>query len=146
MQGKIILAESGGTKTDWWVYHDGVVVAKYLTGSFHPAHLEGKDVADVLQLIPELDDSTAQLKIYSAGCFREENKQILRDKLSAVRANVEVKSDIDAAIEATGYESGWVAILGTGSVLIHFDKSNVQLYGGLGWETGDEGSGFYFGK
>lgn len=146
MQKWVILAESGGTKTDWSVIESGQEVQRLTTMSFHPQILTRTDVIEVAKLIPALMNPQATLLIYSAGCFREEGKIQLRELLQPFACQLEIKSDLEAAVEATGKEEGWVAIMGTGSALIHFEGNQLDLFGGLGWDKGDEGSGFYFGK
>ncbi len=146
MQKCLILAESGGTKTDWKVWLDADLIYSFTTGSFHPDFVTDEQIKEIVGLIPQLKSSDTLLRIYSAGCYREEGKLKLKKQLSFLPVEVEIRSDVDAAVEATRCSEGWVCILGTGSVLAHFDKGKIQLFGGLGWENGDEGSGFYFGK
>ena len=146
MQKRWIIAESGGTKTDWVLLQDGEIIQQLQTGSFHPQLLTDTAVETVSALIPDLLRPENVFIIYSAGCYREEGKQLMREKLSSLKAEIHIKSDLEAAIACTGKESGWVAILGTGSALMRFDQDGFELFGGLGWESGDEGSGFYFGK
>lgn len=146
MQKWVILAESGGTKTDWSVIESGQEVQRLTTMSFHPHILTRLDVIEVAKLIPALMNPHATLLIYSAGCFHEQGKIQLRDLLRPFACQVEIKSDLEAAVEATDQKEGWVAIMGTGSALIHFEGKSLNLFGGLGWDKGDEGSGFYFGK
>jgi hypothetical protein len=48
---------------------------------------------------------------------------------------------------ACGYDPGIVAILGTGSVLVEYDGSEItNRIGGYGSLIGDEGSGFHFAR
>ncbi len=58
-----------------------------------------------------------------------------------------VESDLFAAASVVDENSQMTAICGTGSVLFQIEHEQlIELRGGSGWETGDEGSGFYFGK
>ena len=90
-----------------------------------------------------------EVHFFGAGCLREENqlKMLAAFEQLGMR-NVSVKSDILAGYLATSdQESGFVAIVGTGSVIGRIENREVsEIYGGLGYLNGDEGSGYYFGK
>lgn len=88
------------------------------------------------------------LYFFGSGCYRPEGRQKVEELLSAIGfQRVRVQSDVHAAAHAAlGRQAGWVAILGTGSVLIEWDGSEVRsIVGGKGHLEGDEGSGYYFG-
>ncbi len=147
MQSKKILAESGGTKTDWCFFDGENGLYRFQTASFHPELLTAETLNDFTQQVASFSLSEFDLYLYSAGCFKQAGK----DKLSYLLKelpfkSIQIDSDLKAAILCTGTTAGNVAILGTGSALLTFDQENMNLFGGKGWETGDEGSGFYFGK
>lgn len=147
MQCKKILGESGGTKTDWAVIIDSDVVLRFQTASFHPQLLTSETIEYWLMRLSDFTLSDFELFLFSAGCFQEQGRNQLQLRLMNFSFKaIHIQSDLAAATLATNHTSGWVAILGTGSALIHFDESGLSLFGGKGWEIGDEGSGFYFGK
>ena len=146
---RILIGESGGTKTDWCLIGSEGTLEEFTTESYHndnwnPSFHQRsesfwKEKPKLLQ---------ANLLFFGAGCFnldiRKKQAQLFT-KLGF--KNVEIKSDLDAAgIAAYGIDSGLVSINGTGSVLFEWSGHEVSnLHGGLGFEMGDEGSGYYFG-
>lgn len=149
MSDSFIIAESGGSKTDWALVRDGVVVEERTTRSLHPSYFND-------QYKRKFDEDwkdfphwkSLPLYFFGAGCFRESGKERVLNMLNQVFELVHVRSDLHASgIALYGAGPGWLAILGTGSVLAYWNGADIQeLRGGLGYETGDEGSGFYFGK
>lgn len=146
----IWIADSGGTKTDW-CYLDGKGEALYLTtSSYHPLTLSDETVQTERKFWQErMQSMYAPLYFFGAGCFRPERAEYVRDRLQLIGfSDVHVFSDLHAAGWAClGEGSGWVGILGTGSVLFEWQGGKIErLIGGKGHESGDEGSGYYFGK
>ncbi len=147
---KILLADSGGTRTDWCLITEGGQKQFFSGVSYHPAQWN-EDFLKEQSLFwlanPEMTD--AKLIFYGAGCMNpivaNRIKEIL---LSWGFLSVEVHSDVHAAgVSAFGSDHGFVAIMGTGSVFAEMNnKEIIQLRGGLGYLLGDEGSGYYFGK
>lgn len=147
---KLILAESGGTKTDWCIIEDRSVTDRFETIGLHPLQTDEKGWKKVnLLLHSKVDPEEYSLLFYGAGCYREEGKNITEQNLDKFGfRKFTVYSDLHAAGKALcGDNSGWVGIMGTGSVLFYFDKGDItELIGGKGHLVGDEGSGYYFGK
>ncbi len=147
---KILVADSGGTRTDWCLIDENANKHLFETASYHPnewseSFFEEQSV--FWESYPNKDE--IKLYFFGAGCLNEDKQQVLCDFFGKFGfASVEVASDIQAAGHATiGGGTGAVAILGTGSVLAIFDNGKVkELRGGLGYTLGDEGSGYYFGK
>jgi hypothetical protein len=96
----------------------------------------------------QYDISDCFLHFYGAGCLREENQRKMEHFLQSLGfLSILVESDLFAAVRVVGDEGEMVAICGTGSVLFKVEHGQlIELRGGLGWEQGDEGGGFYFGK
>jgi glucosamine kinase len=147
---KILVADSGGTRTDWCLTDQNSNMHLFETASYHPnewteSFFEEQSV--FWESYPNKDE--INLYFFGAGCLNEDKQQVLRDFFGGFGfASVKVASDIHAAGYATiGAGNGAVAIMGTGSVLAIFDNGQVkELRGGLGYALGDEGSGYYFGK
>lgn len=144
-----IIAESGGTKTDWVLIQNGLIKDRRTTESYHPIRMDDdfrdRLVEDWKQLNSWVD---LPLYFFGAGCFRDSGRQIAFSMLREVFDHIHVRSDLDAAaIALFGNEQGSFAILGTGSVFAHWDGNSItSIKGGLGYQEGDEGSGYYFGK
>lgn len=148
--GQLLIAESGGTKTDWVLIAANKVITSFTTSSFHPRSIdESIKEESFLSFLSTFNVKNTSLHFYGAGCHNEINASNVAQKLNQLNfQSVHVKSDLVAAALASYQgEPGWVAIMGTGSVLCYFDGERItQLKGGLGYLLGDEGSGFYFGK
>ena len=150
MRNSFLVADSGGTQTDWCFVSETGVREYFTTKSFHPSNW----TEDFFNEMNEFWNSKSELKkirvyFYGAGCLNDSNKTLLKsyfDKWGF--QEVEIKSDIEAACHSTiGDSKGVVAILGTGSVVCHWNGStDFSISGGFGYLLGDEGSGYYFGK
>ena len=85
-----------------------------------------------------------------AGAGREPARTELRDGLRSERiaTRVIVTGDLDIAFEAAfGDGPGIVVISGTGSVaMARLPDGTARRSGGLGWQMGDEGSGYAIGR
>ena len=147
---KILLADSGGTRTDWCLITEGGKKQFFSGVSYHPAQWNEdflKEQSQFWLTNPEMTD--AKLIFYGAGCMNLlVAKRMKETFLSWGFLSIEVYSDVHAAgVAAFGNEHGFIAIMGTGSVFAEMNnKEIIQLRGGLGYLLGDEGSGYYFGK
>ena len=139
----ILLADSGGTKTDWIAIKNGIIISRWRGGSLHPLLLDHFSDA-----IPD-EYLTYHLEFFGAGCHNENGKQKVSAKLRTLGfVSMNVNSDVDeAGLSLFGKNNGCGFISGTGSVIFEYDGRTINhIYGGLGHILGDEGSGFYFGK
>lgn len=150
MKQSILIADSGGTRTDWCFIDQDKKRHFFTTSSFHPVKWNDaffKEFYAFWEDKPEMRE--AKVHFYGAGCMDESNKVRLADYFNKWQfGNVTILSDVEAACHATiGNEKGNIAILGTGSIFCTYDGEKIHsLYGGLGYLIGDEGSGYYFGK
>lgn len=145
-----LIADSGGTKTDWVLIDELNNLHYFTTDSYHPIHVTHEWIQEKSSFwLDYTQKYELKVHFFGAGCLREENqlKMLAAFEQWGMR-NVSVKSDILAAYLATSnQENGYVAILGTGSVIGRIENREVsEIYGGLGYLKGDEGSGYYFGK
>ncbi len=145
-----LIADSGGTKTDWVLIDELNNCHYFTTDSYHPIHVTNEWIQEKSSFwLDYTQKYELEVHFFGAGCLREENqlKMLAAFEQWGMR-NVSVKSDILAAYLATSnQENGYVAILGTGSVIGRIENREVsEIYGGLGYLKGDEGSGYYFGK
>lgn len=146
----ILVADSGGTGTEWcFVAPDGDKT--YFSGrSYHPLYWNDDFLiaeSDYWQSKKEMLFS--ELHFFGAGCLSDSNALKMKEVFHSIGfSNVNVQSDLHAAaFSALQNKNGSFAILGTGSVAAEMIDGNVQnITGGLGYLLGDEGSGYYFGK
>lgn len=148
MNAKYIIADSGGSSTNWAIVLQNNEVRFVQTAGLHPKYALSADFP-VSGLQEQFQDLHVPLYFYGAGCASETVRQQMTGFLMQLGfSSVEVYPDTLAACRALcGNHSGWVAILGTGSILVHYDGKHItERIGGYGSLVGDEGSGFYFGK
>lgn len=147
---KYILADSGGSSTNWAFCGKDDALLLLETKSMHPKFLPQWTANDWEELKELLGDVTAEkVYFYGAGCSQLHMQTQLKDYLKKVGfASIEVFPDTLAACRALCQsQKGTVAILGTGSVLLEYDgKTITNLIGGYGSLVGDEGSGFHFAR
>lgn len=147
-----LIADSGATKAEWCLLHNGKQ-KKITTLGISPYFLGKKEVEDLVRgkLIPKLKGAIVdELHYYGTGCSNKENVAMLKQvfKKCFPGATVNLNSDLLAAAKAVcGNEKGIACILGTGSNSCYYDgKKIVRNSPGLGYVLGDEGSGAYLGK
>lgn len=147
-----LIADSGSTKTEWYLSGSGQPVSVFTQG-LSPYFLNGDQIVAVLQneLLPHLQDILPdQVFFYGTGCAAPENAALVTRALqrSFPGAAVEVQHDLMGAARALcGREPGIACILGTGSNSCYFDgETIIHNSPGLGYVLGDEGSGAYLGK
>lgn len=148
MDAKYIVADSGGSSTSWGIVLTTNEVVFIQTGSLHPKYALSTDYP-IEKLKEQFRELNVPLYFYGAGCSSESVQAKMSTFLLQLGfPEVNVYPDTLAACRALyGNNAGWIAILGTGSVLVQYDGSDItNRVGGYGSLIGDEGSGFYFGK
>lgn len=150
MKKAILVADSGGTKTDWCLMDEDGNKLFFETDSYHP-HLVNDNWIDSKKEFWKDYSSKFKLKVYfyGAGCSSEINQKKVQESFNCWGIdNVLVQSDIIGAAKASfGDEDGIIGILGTGSVIGIIENGKVKdIKGGFGYLLGDEGSAYYFGK
>jgi glucosamine kinase len=150
MKKPLLIADSGGSKTDWCRISPDGSTNFFTTRSYHPIYWnEGFFAEEKAFWNNSMHVAGEKLIFFGAGCLRDFNAQFLRKEfLDMGFSEVQVFSDVHAAGKALlGDRTGTIAIMGTGSVAAHFEAGELRsIYGGLGHILGDEGSGYYFGK
>lgn len=145
-----MVVDSGGTGTQWGCVMNGELVYVINSTSLHPKFQSDWYVSDVKkELIDNGISFLLPLYFYGAGCGNPEAIRITKDYLLKEDFNVAaIQTDALGACRAVCDETdGYVAILGTGSILLDYSNGKIgNRYGGFGSMLGDEGSGFYFGK
>ncbi len=149
----IIIADSGSTKTDWWIGSSTTNYKSVQTVGINPFYQDEKEIAETLNLLSLNDNeikSITHIYFYGAGCTNEKGiivKKTLEEAFPEC-TNINVESDLMAAAHALcGKNHGIAAILGTGSNSCQYDGINIiHNVSPLGFILGDEGSGATLGK
>lgn len=150
----ILVADSGSTKTAWWMGADDALSASEgtvaVTPGINPFQMTSQQMADVMERMGKPTDVVRRICFYGAGCTAEK-APIVADALASVFGSdveITVGSDMLGAAHAScGRNEGIVGILGTGSNSCLYDGHTVvSNVSPLGYILGDEGSGAYIGK
>jgi N-acetylglucosamine kinase-like BadF-type ATPase len=148
----ILIADSGATKCEWCLLHDGRR-KKLDTQGISPYFLDEAGIVKVME--NELKPSIARWEVdavyyYGTGCKDPDNRKVVQRAIRRVfsGADVHVTHDLmGAALSVCGDTRGVACILGTGSNSCYFDGKKIAKNSpGLGFVLGDEGSGAYLGK
>lgn len=151
---RILIADSGSTKTDW-AYLDHTNTKRFTTQGLNPNHLTHDEIKQILlsEVAQHVDIHQVQkVYFYGAGLGNADAKHFLQaifEKIFTDTVQITLAHDVLGAAQALYKvnEQGIVCILGTGSIAGFFDgHSIIKTAGGLGYLLGDEGSGTYMGK
>lgn len=145
---KILIADSGATKTDW-LYFDGQEFVQVQTQGLHPANIQNhQDEMDIRSQVGELKPE--KVLFYGTGCGNPVSDEIIKRFLSPVfpQSIIEVRSDLEGSGRAFfGEGDGVVAVLGTGAVCARIEAGKVaKKSAALGYAIGDEGSAADLGR
>lgn len=147
---KILIADSGSTKTEWTLLEDNMVVRSLYTEGINPNQAKDEVIAKMLLKTELRSFAPNEIHFYGSGCGSAGGKAIVKSALDAIFTNVgiTIESDLFAAARALcGSEKGIVAIMGTGASSCMYDGSRiVEQRPSLGFILGDEGSGAVLGK
>lgn len=146
----ILIAESGSTKTDWYLLSHSSENLLAQTSGINPYFLSKKQIFELLSNeLPWENEIPGKIYFYGAGCTPEK-QGFMRETLSQYfqTENIEVYSDLLAAARSLCQKKEGIAcILGTGSNSCYYNGENiVQNVSPLGFILGDEGSGAVLGK
>lgn len=149
----ILIADSGSSKTDWCVVHQGTLLQQITTKGINPFFQTVTEISQAIAetLYPELPDVNLDgIYFYGAGCTPEK-KAVMHQAISSrlhVHGTIEIHSDMLGAARALcGHQPGIACIIGTGSNSCFYDGRNITAnISPLGFILGDEGSGACLGK
>ncbi len=149
---KIIVADSGSTKTTWCLCETGTRRTRFvLTAGINPYYQGENEISTTLK--NEFTSDPGKIDsvfFYGAGCANSSVNSIVYNAISKYFGvdRVEVESDLMAAARSLcGHHPGIACILGTGSNSCYYDgKSIVHHVSPLGFILGDEGSGGVLGR
>lgn len=148
-----LLADSGATKTDWFLFDKDGIQAKHRTGGINPmiqseVEIRTGPLNDLSDLVGE--SKVREIFYYGAGLRTKDMVNTLEKLLGEFRPDTkaQVHHDLLGAARATcGVKPGIACILGTGSNSCWFDGNDIIAeIGGNGYILGDEGSGADLGK
>ncbi len=144
-----LILEVGSTKADWVFINQNGVKSQYKTTGYNPTYSTTPDTNFITVDVLEHLKSTEKIYYYGAGASSSKAKESIAKLFSEQGIkDIEIHTDLLAAARATcGINSGWVAILGTGSNSGFYNgKECNATFPSLGYLLGDHGSGSYIGK
>lgn len=150
----ILIADSGGSKTDWrLVLQDGKIEQASSPG-FNPYYQPIEDLKRIVQeiLLPKIprSEKVKEIYFYGAGVSSEKNQLSIKTAFLEFfpQSQIEIGWDLLAAARALcGNEPGIACIMGTGSNSCLYDGKNIiDNVANLGWILADEGSGANIGR
>jgi len=148
----ILIADSGGSKTDWrFIREDGTIGQANALGFnayYQPIDDLKKNIRDAV--LPMIKEKVHEIFFYGSGVSSEKNQLAIKNAFIEFfpDAQLEIGWDLLAAARALcGREPGIACILGTGSNSCLYDgKKITDNVANLGWILADEGSGANIGK
>ena len=148
MADSFIVADAGGTSTQWRVITDNKI-NQYETIGFNAYTHNLDDLKTSIRQTLGADTFSIPTFFYAAGVDTKEQQEAVTKSLSDIfEGKLLVDNDlVGVARSLCGREEGNVCILGTGSNACYYDGRNVsKVSASLGYVLGDEGSGAYLGK
>jgi len=148
----IIIADSGGSKTDWRLLKTDRSIAQVSSPGFNAYYQPIDDLKKAVQnsLLPEVREDVTKIFFYGSGVSSVKNQLAIKSVFLEYfpQSNIEIGWDLLAAARALcGEEPGIACILGTGSNSCLYDgKEITDNVANLGWILADEGSGANIGK
>lgn len=144
----IAIADSGSTKTDWFIGSSLKEGQRESTAGANPMFLDVGQIASTLQKLHS--EQVEKVFFYGAGCSSELRCNTVHGGLKHVFPNAEIFVEHDlfgAARALCGDSPGIACILGTGSNTCVFDGNEIlKNVPSLAFIIGDEGSGAHLGK
>ncbi|HUH18161.1 N-acetylglucosamine kinase [Albibacterium sp.] len=149
----IIIADGGSTKTNWCLIDGSGRNIYFNTEGYNPYFVSSEYIQSSLKKgLPDdlaLDQIT-EVYYYGAGVHNVEKAEVIKDAFALFfkNAKISIGHDLLAAARALlGTESGFAAILGTGTNTCLYDGNDITLnIDSAAYILGDEGSGCYIGK
>lgn len=149
----ILIADSGGSKTDWRLIKPDGSIGQASAPGFNPYYQPIEDLKKNVRevLLPKIDtDVVDKIFFYGAGVSSEKNQLTIKSAFMEFfpEAHIEIGWDLLAAARALcGREPGIACIMGTGSNSCLYDGQQIiDNVANLGWILADEGSGANIGK
>ena len=149
----ILIAESGGTKTNWCAVSGSEETGIVPTIGLNPNFVSKETIREVvsLEVLPAMNNPTVEeVWFYGAGCAGEAMLHKVAEAVNSALPGVivNVHSDLTGAARGLlGNKAGYICMIGTGSNSGYYDGKNITAnVPPLGFILGDEGSGAALGK
>ena len=143
----ILIADSGGSKTDWRLIQ-GDQIQQFVTSGFNASTDKYERLLECIPAEVNLKE-VSTLHFYAAG-LNHSNEITLKSQLKSIfeRSTIYLHPDtLGVARSIYGSEPGWLGILGTGSAAVYYDGAKISdRKPSLGYIIGDEGSGVDLGR
>lgn len=152
---RILIADSGSTKTDWVKVTENVSVPfkseAYSSPGLNPHIL---DSSEIIKIIEEVRNNTGRkfdmIRFFGAGVGNQQMIEKIEVCLKDIFDCPDIKADSDmegAAKAVLGNASGIACIMGTGSNSCHYDGEKIDRKTiSLGYILDDSGGGVAFGR
>lgn len=143
----ILLADSGGTKTDW-AYTGGGDTEYFSGNGLHPAYMtDDQIIHEINRMVTVTPDV---VYFYGAGCHGAGPALKVEQSFKKVfpQADVIVSDDLTGVARAhLQHSEGLIAALGTGSICGRYKAGEIlKRSAALGFAIGDEGSAADLGR
>lgn len=148
----ILLADSGGSKTDWRLLKKDGTIGQASGPGYNPYYQPVDDLKKSIHeiLLPQVQENVTKIYFYGAGVSSVKNQLTIKSAFLEYfpESQIEIGWDLLAAARALcGHEPGIACIIGTGSNSCLYDgKEIVGNVANLGWILADEGSGANIGR
>jgi len=148
---KVLIADSGFTKTDWRLIGDEGDISQAKTAGINPYYQKEEEMLKEIQALHnQIPDKIDQIYYYGTGCSSATNRDKIANLLMRYypHAEIDVNHDLLAAARSLcGDQAGIACIIGTGTNSCLYDGERItQNVPSLGWAVADEGGGTYLGK
>ena len=148
---KVLIADSGFTKTDWRVIDEQGDITQAKTAGINPYYQTDEEMLKEIQsLHSQVPDRMDRIYYYGTGCSSGSNRQKIADLLARYypHAEIDVNHDLLAAARSLcGHQAGIACIIGTGTNSCLYDGQKITAnVPSLGWAIADEGGGTFLGK
>lgn len=146
----ILIADSGGTKTDW-AFIDSAGAHYFKGKGLHPAYNTSDELSsEINRSVILKPKSVDQVWFYGTGCYGKSPIQKVSGAItrSIPDCEIHVFDDLTGAGRAHLQQSdGIIAALGTGSICGRYKNGEIiRRSAALGYAIGDEGSAADLGK
>ena len=147
----ILIADSGGSKTEWRLL-DGEKIEQYRSEGMNPYLVDKNNLEKTVEALSHSigKREIAKIFFYGAGCSTPDNNNKISKSLQKyfAHAKISVNHDLLAVARALcGNERGIACILGTGANSCLYDGNEIiENVPSLGYILGDEGGGAHLGK
>jgi glucosamine kinase len=148
----ILLADSGGSKTDWRLLKKDGTIGQASGPGYNPYYQPVDDLKKNINeiLLPQVKENVTKIYFYGAGVSSIKNQLTIKSAFLEYfpESQVEIGWDLLAAARALcGHEPGIACIMGTGSNSCLYDGKEITgNVANLGWILADEGSGANIGR